>query len=128
MWKDDSAIEDMILVESRRHDRVTDYLYHVLYYDNHGENGRHEALRIRVNKKGQVGEHSVFNLHGNDWGRKNAQLDSDNNYMQQIDTWFSTWSNSATTGMTFSQGTISSTGGSSGTGGQYIYRGGYIAI
>lgn len=97
MWKDDNAVEDIILVETREHDDGTsDLLYHVLYQYTRGGNGRHEALRVRISKDEEVLSHDIFNLHGEQWGQENAQLDPNNNYMMQISSWFTTWSTAYT--------------------------------
>lgn len=98
MWKTDNAIEDMILVKTSKHkDKTEDLLFHVFYRHIRGGNGRHEALRVRVSAEKQVVSHDIFNLHGNEWGREDAQLDPNNNYLQQIDSWFTSWSKTYTT-------------------------------
>ena len=118
MWKDDNAVEDIILVETRKHDDGTvDLLYHVLYPYDRGGNGRHEALRVRISKDKEVLSHDIFNLHGEQWGQENAKLDTNNNYMARIGTWFTSWS-SAYTGSVTTAVTISTK--TSGSGG-FIY-------
>lgn len=118
MWKSDYQVEDMILMEEKKHpDGVIDRLYHVLYRFGRGSNGRHEALRVRIGKDKQVGEHEIFNLHGPDWGKKDARLDPDNNafqdYYSQINGWFTQWSSTYSTG--------------SGTGSALVYAGNYTS-
>lgn len=108
MWKRDNSVEDMILVTKRPRGKVIDYLYHVLYVNERGGNGRHEAIRVRVDEVNEVLEHNIFNLHGEEWGRKDAELDPDNrnNYTVQITNWFYDWA--------LDQTGTSSTGGSAG--------------
>ena len=109
MWKRDNSVEDMILVTKRSRGRVFDYLYHVLYINERGGNGRHEAVRVRVNKNNEVLEHNIFNLHGEEWGRKDAELDADNrnNYTVQVTNWFYDWDLNQT-GTNYSGGTAGS--------------------